>query len=391
MMLLAAYLTRFLQLILGSSKRSETQRAEELRRDSADIPLTQALDDHSHHHYSHSRSSSTLHGSNGNSFDLQYPPSTNASSDTLALGGNGDIPQPPPRLQIQDHHYAQDKRAASTQDSLPSPAHGRLHAQDPLPPSRAERWAAQLTAHFDEATMAVLLLFVGIPIYYGAGYAMPAHLTINALCYFAALAIPSTWRQYLHPVLVSSLLTVLVIWPLAEIKGQGITEALTEYKTGAKYLYLWEKNIPLPTGAAASVGPQQSRNDLLPGAGDLFGTVLDASIISLALPMFQYRRELRTHFIAIVVPNVLISIASLFAYPPLCLAIGISATRSLAFASRSLTLALAMPATKNLGGDSYTVAALAIASGILGVLIGQRVMAWMRIPEGTYLPSSRFF
>jgi len=107
-----------------------------------------------------------------------------------------------------------------------------------------------------------------------------------------------------------------------------------------------------------------------------------ASIVALALPMYNYRLELKRHFFAIVIPNVAISIGSLFGYPILCYSIGISSKRSLAFAARSLTLALATPATRNLGGDLNTVAALAIMSGILGVLIGPRMLKWLRIPEG---------
>jgi putative effector of murein hydrolase len=102
--------------------------------------------------------------------------------------------------------------------------------------------------------------------------------------------------------------------------------------------------------------------------------------------MFQHRRELRTHLIAILVPNISISVVSLLVYPPLCYTMGITAQRSLAFASRSLTLALAQPATENLGGDVNTVAALAIISGILGVLCGQRVLAILKIPEGESCP-----
>lgn len=106
--------------------------------------------------------------------------------------------------------------------------------------------------------------------------------------------------------------------------------------------------------------------------------------MSFALPVYQYRRELRQHLAAILVPNIAISIGSLFAYPTICYAIGISAPRSLAFAARSLTLALAVPATANLGGDVNTVAALAIMSGIVGVLVGQRMLAWLKIPEGEF-------
>jgi hypothetical protein len=118
--------------------------------------------------------------------------------------------------------------------------------------------------------------------------------------------------------------------------------------------------------------------------------------------MYNYRAELKRHFFAIVIPNgisfpqtllplkftfhlwnpVTISLGSLFLYPLLCHTIGISAPRSLSFAARSLTLALATPATKNLGGDLNTVAALAIMSGILGVLIGGRLLKTLKIPEG---------
>ena len=224
-----------------------------------------------------------------------------------------------------------------------------------------------VTPRLGIATYGTLFTLVALPVYYHTGYAMPVQLTLGVLSYFAALEIPPNWRQYLHPVLVSSLLTVLGIWTLAATRGSTLEEALRQYRTGTRYLQLWER----------------TSHGTLPGAGDVFGTLLDASIVSLALPMYQFRRELREHFLAIVIPNVLMSVVSLFAYPYVCFAIGIGATRSLAFAARSLTLALAIPASQNLGGDFNTVAALAIMSGIMGVLVGQRMLAWMRIPDGT--------
>ena len=122
----------------------------------------------------------------------------------------------------------------------------------------------------------------------------------------------------------------------------------------------------------------------MPGAGDVFGSILDVSIVALALPMFQYRKELQRRFLSIVVPNVAISIASLFGYPALCYALGISSKRSLSFATRSLTPALATPVTLNLGGDLSLVTVLCIMSSILGVLIGPLLLKWLRIPEDTH-------
>lgn len=98
--------------------------------------------------------------------------------------------------------------------------------------------------------------------------------------------------------------------------------------------------------------------------------------------MYNYRLELKRHFFAIVVPNIAVSIGSLFAYPPVCYAIGISAKQALAFPVRSLTLALATPAAKNLGGDANTASALAIMSGIIGALIGSQMLDRLKIPDG---------
>ncbi|KAI8627111.1 LrgB-like family-domain-containing protein [Xylariaceae sp. FL1651] len=209
-----------------------------------------------------------------------------------------------------------------------------LPTQVPVLYPRAIRCAAIIPGRLDLIIYAMLFVIVGIPVFYTVGYAMPLQLTFSVLTYFTAMSLPQTWR---------------------------------EYRTGANYLKLWD-------------GTHQ-----LPGSGDIFSSVLDASIVSLALPMYQYRRELKEHFLAIVLPNVLISIGSLFAYPYICFTIGMSAQRSLAFAARSLTLALAIPAIGNLGGDSNTVAALAIVSGITGVLIGQRMLALMKIPDDDYV------
>jgi putative effector of murein hydrolase len=240
--------------------------------------------------------------------------------------------------------------------------------QTPLPLTRPQRWAAFINLNFDRLTYFVLFLFIGLPIYYSTGYAMPAQLAFNILAYFTALALPGRWRQFLHPVLVSSGITILGIWILGLIRGDSLATTLSDYKTGTTYLSLWHGYPHLP----------------LPGAGDILISALDASIVSLALPMFAYRSELKRHFFAIVIPNITISVGSLFGYPALCYAIGISSTRSLAFAGRSLTLALATPVVRNLGGDVNTVSALAIMSGILGALIGKRVLDWMRIPEGQF-------
>lgn len=332
MMVGMAYMTRGLQLVTGSSKRAITERAEEMGNETDEIPMTAPT--------------------------AAVAVTTDTESDAAPSSR-------PSQVHLADAAVAPEN-AASTGTSTPTIPPPELSAQAPLPLPRAKQWAVIVAAKLDTITYLLLFVLVGVPVYYSTGYAMPIQLTFSILTYFGALALPPNWRQFLHPVLTSALFTVLGVWVFGLTVGRDLDSTLREYKVGANYARVWN-------------GSHQ-----LPGAGDMFSTVLDASIIALALPMYQYRRELKQHFLAIVIPNVVVSVASLFAYPWICFAIGITAERSLAFASRSLTLALAIPATANLGGDANTGAAVAIMSGIVGVLIGQRFLAWLRIPEGKF-------
>lgn len=342
-MAVTAYLVRGLQLVLGTSKRAMTERAEELGAEDDAIPLTQV---------------------NRSAQDSEVTLTSGLGTPSITEDLANDLVAP---QRAQDPSRVRGTGGPPENDApILNVSQVREITQTPLPLTRPQRWAFFINSNFDRIAYTFLFLFIGLPIYYATGYAMVAHLTFNILAYFAALSLPPKWKQFLHPVLVSSAITILGIWIFGLIRGDNLRDTLGIYKTGTNYLSLWHGTKGLP----------------LPGAGDIFSSVLDAAIVSLALPMYTYRGELKRHFIAIVIPNVAISIGSLFGYPALCYAIGISSQRSLAFAARSLTLALATPAVQNLGGDVSAVAALAIMSGILGVLIGPRMLHWMRIPEG---------
>ncbi|OCL12507.1 hypothetical protein AOQ84DRAFT_312117 [Glonium stellatum] len=339
-----AYLVRGLQLVLGTSKRAITERAEEMGTQNEDIPLT-----YSHHHSDPSVGSPSIAAS---ALSLSPPDRLQAplrAQDPSQITGTGGPPEATPVL-------------SSSRSTT-------MFRQDPLPLTRAQKWAAFGNVNLDVLIHTAIFLSIGIPVYYSTGYAMPIQLSFNILAYFTALQLPTQWRRFLHPVLVSSLITVLGLWIFALTHGNSLDNALHAYKTGTKYTQLW----------------QGQKGLLKPGAGDLFSSVLDVSIVALALPMFQYRHELRRHFLPIILPNISLSIASLFGYPSLCHAVGIAPSRGLSFASRSLTLALAQPATDNLGGDLSLVAVLCIVSGILGVLLGPTMLKWMKIPEDDYI------
>lgn len=204
MMALAAYLTRGIQLAMGTSKRAAAERAEELRGENDQVEAdTIPLADVSRR--ASEDNGRTPFSSEPSSRPISTVPSS-VSLDTLA---------PPPASQAASHIFLLEQtrsnarpstreHSVAAMTSTPS-----LPAQVPLPAPRAQMWAALLTRHFDCFIYLALFMFVGVPIYYVTGYAMPAHLSLTVLCYFVALAVPPTLRQYIHPVPVTALLAVL--------------------------------------------------------------------------------------------------------------------------------------------------------------------------------------
>lgn len=366
MMIATAYMTRWIQLLTSPPRKAMHQRTENVRRDVH--PGEGGAEDVADEDEELTPLRADFGGRASSDGMPPMPPQSHAAAYITIRGQNLDDPLSSFSDVIAPHSRITLLRlSAATIMARSTRSASASGTTTPTPPARADRWAESLGEHSDSLLFASVGLFVGVPLYYSTGYAMPLQLAVNVLMFFGAMSLPPSWRQILHPVLVSAFSTLLVIWLLGRIHGDGLVDTLHQYRPGNTYLQVW----------SSSAGSKK-----LPGAGDMLASALDASIVSLALPMYQYRHELKHHFWAIVVPNIVLSVASLFAYPVICYHIGISAERSLAFTSRSLTLALATPAVRNLGGDVNTVAAVAILSGVLGVLIGRQVLSWLRIPEG---------
>ncbi|KAK9249334.1 LrgB-like family-domain-containing protein [Lipomyces tetrasporus] len=238
------------------------------------------------------------------------------------------------------------------------------------PSQRAELFAAKITQYLDTFLYTTVFFLVGLPVYFTTGYALIAHGTFTILMLFLGLRLPPRIRRFIHPIFTCSGLTILGIYVMSVAYHRNLDWGLHAYSTGRTYLTLF--------------GVHEYKN-VLPGAGDMLRTVLDVSIVALALPMYRYRGDLKKHFIVIIIPNVVVGLVTFFAYPPLCYAIGISAERSLSFIGRSVTLALALPVVQSLGGSQSLVAVTAILSGIIGVLIGSYILAGLKIREDDYL------
>lgn len=233
---------------------------------------------------------------------------------------------------------------------------------------RPKKIAAWIAAQFDYLVYWTLFI-VGLGVYFGTSYAMPVQLATLALAFKYALLIPAKYKVFLHPILICAGISIFVYFLLARLYGEPLDNILHRFKTGRNYLTLF------------------SKTDVLPGAGDVISTLLDTSIVVLAIPMYNYRSDLKHNFVPLTVPSIVAALASFFVYPPLCYAVGISNTRSLAFVARSATLALALPVVDALQGSDTLVAVVAILSGILGVLLGSFVLGkrCLRVREDDYV------
>ncbi|EIN05697.1 LrgB-domain-containing protein [Punctularia strigosozonata HHB-11173 SS5] len=217
-----------------------------------------------------------------------------------------------------------------------------------------------------------LIFLVSIPVFYTTSQSLPLFLSWNILMFiFSAEAIPTRVRRVMHPILTCSVFSVLGLWAMGAIRGWSIFESLDHYSTGTKYLQLFD--------------PKGQTHLPPPGAGDVLTSVLDASIVSLAIPMYRYRAEMRRYWFEMLFTVLPLSLLSVFIYPLVSRAILISPSRALAFAARSVTTPLAIPMEASLQGDSGFTVLLCIFTGILGAIAGPQMLRVLRVKDSDFI------
>lgn len=221
---------------------------------------------------------------------------------------------------------------------------------------RSRRISQLIVGSFDWIVY-ILIFIVGIPVYFACNYSLLLYLSVTVLIFKTTLKVtPGHLKKYIHPILVSFPFILLFIFLFCLMKYQTADKFLycvRNYKTGTNYLNLFDKNL-------AS----------WPGAGDFLSSMMDISIVSLSLPMYNYRHDLRHHFTIFIFPILIASFGSFFAYPPLCRALNVSPQNALGFTGRSVTLALGTPMVTSLKGSVPLMSVCTIVSGILGVICG---------------------
>ena len=90
-------------------------------------------------------------------------------------------------------------------------------------PTNAENTAAFVTRYIDTLIWGFLLV-IGIVIFIGTGYSMPAQLPLNVLTFFLAMKPPPSVRRYIHPIFPCAGLTILGIFALSESRGSTLDD-----------------------------------------------------------------------------------------------------------------------------------------------------------------------
>lgn len=227
------------------------------------------------------------------------------------------------------------------------------------------------------------LFWCGLIVYYARGYAMIMHTAMVAFVFRQVNKLPPKLKRYLSPVIVTAGICMLIILITSLIgnhhKPRDFMNDLRHFKTGRNYLYLvnnyrhWNE---------VNTNGMYHR---LPGAGDVYSSFMDAGIIAMLVPLYEYRAELIEHWIMLIVP-IGSGAIHFFCYPAICYRLWLTSEQALGFAARSATLALATPVTEGLGGNIQVTAVTGVLSGIVGVLIGDFLLEKVyRVPMDNFM------
>jgi hypothetical protein len=198
-MVITAWSVRGLTLLLGRSKTNPVNRLDDVAQDET-LPLNEI---HPEPNTPRRSSEVTL---DINTVTESLPPPSHAADPSRIRGPGMDLP-------------------ASQEGSSATFLNEYQHVR---PPTSTQNLAAFITTYLDLITWG-LLWIIGIGVYVGTGYSMPAQLPLNVLTFFLAMRIPPRVRRFIHPIFPCAAFTILGIFALAAIKGESLDDGLFYY------------------------------------------------------------------------------------------------------------------------------------------------------------------
>ena len=236
-----------------------------------------------------------------------------------------------------------------------------------LEPSAIERLSKILAGLIAPAFYLTIFL-IGLPLFFVLDFSLPLFLSIAVLSFlFAIHAVPAPARAIMHPILTGSVMTLLLLWGFGLAKGHDIYTTVQMFNRGDARYTDW-------LSLKGYHGP-------VPGAGDIFASILDAGMVALAIPMYRYRYDLRDNFVRMILVLLPSAGLSLFAFPALGHMMGLSQVHALAFAGRFMSSPLAVQLSSALDANEALVTLLVVFTGVIVSIIKDPMFKLLRVPE----------
>ncbi|KAI5855075.1 hypothetical protein GGS23DRAFT_446086 [Durotheca rogersii] len=233
---------------------------------------------------------------------------------------------------------------------------------------------------------ALLILAIGLPVYFTTKYETPFESLFFVLFWVMSVQFQRSLRSshglapfprvrstlviFANPVLVTSGFGTAYLWIKTSCTGQTIDDVVTQFR----------RHNSLAEGVLDIVKGRNSFADHI-GTGDLAGTVLDAGIVCMSFKMFEYRRELWQTCITVFTTCAIMAAFNVFLNVLIAHGLGLQEADAVAFAARSVTIALAAPAVQNLDGSTTLMTALVIFGGIIFQMVADWLFSLLRIQD----------
>ncbi|KAL2134658.1 hypothetical protein VTI74DRAFT_11236 [Chaetomium olivicolor] len=311
-----------------------------------------------------------------------------------------------PKLRTPAKSFCGDSLTTSSLTiGLDSSAGSSSESDEPSPrpnstrgPKRSSRWLHLRTFAFRNPILLLfwfLTLLLGLPLRYAQHKDVPLATSLLFSTWLTTLAIQSSIKSHpsLHPwartllsgvsnaVLWTSLCMIAYVFADSAISGRSLGEMLETLQTHTPLSSLILHATTFSSSAPSPPSPQiQQVGKGWMASGDMAVTLLNSGLVAWGFKLYEHRAQLLSRAgLTVCTVSSLLALLNVACLPLFAHALRIEpASRALAFAARSVTIALASPVMGMLKGDGGLNAAMVVGSGIVYQIgLGLGVGRWM--------------
>ncbi|KAI8966285.1 hypothetical protein F5Y11DRAFT_365880 [Daldinia sp. FL1419] len=306
--------------------------------------------------------------------------------------GHKSWPSPPAAWPASTIDWEAKRVSRLSQLSLAILNKTSLVSIEPVKEGRTSRILEQIVRTGPLWICLFLIATVGVPVILVTGYDTPFDFLCFTLFWVLSVQIQRWLRNscrllkvphlrsivvvFANPVLMASIIGTGYLWIKTTCKRQMIDDTIMEF----------HRHHTLAVGIVTVVESGWESGKF--GAGDLSGPVLDAGIVCMGFKMFEYRKELWRGICTVFISCTILATANVFLNVLFAHAMGLQPADALAFAARSITIALGVPAIQNVNGSTSLMSALVIFGGIIYQMIGDSLFSLLQINDLESQPKS---